>query len=289
MIYFARRLFGVKKIGHAGTLDPMATGVLPLLVGSAAKLSGLLSGSDKTYRAVLKLGISTDTMDTTGNIIKSPGTSVIPGIGEVKKAAEDFVGEVWQVPPLYSAIKIRGKKLYEYARNGIEINPEARKINIYSLTCEGTDIQDEYILNISCSKGTYIRSVCHDIGEKLKCGGVMAALERTRAGDFDISESYTPEYLGEYKQNNDPANLLIPCEDILKKITSKKITLGGFYSRLARNGAEIYLHKIDLGCGGDSFCAGDKVLMYDCDDILLALGEIKDYPGGTACKPGIFV
>ena len=290
MVYFARRLFGIKKIGHTGTLDPMATGVLPILVGSATKLSDLLANHDKTYRAVLKLGITTDTMDTTGNIIKTAGDSPLPCFDEVKKSAESFVGEIEQIPPVYSAIKVNGRKLYEYARDGIEITPEPRKVNIYSVTCENSGNQGEYILNISCSKGTYIRSVCHDIGEKLKCGGVMAALERTRTGDFDIADSFSPEILEKYKTEQGAEylqSLLISCEDILKSVTYKKIKLSEFYTKLAKNGAEIYLKK--LYCDVWDFYVGAKVLMYDCNNRLLALGEVRGYVDGIACKPVIFV
>ena len=289
MIYFARRLFGLKKVGHTGTLDPMASGVLPILIGTATKLSDLLLNHDKTYRAVLKLGIITDTMDTTGNIIKTAGeNAILPRLDEVKSAAESFLGEIEQIPPVYSAIKIKGRKLYEYARDGIEIKPEPRKVNIYSITCEKSENPDEYILDINCSKGTYIRSICHDIGEKLSCGGVMSALERTRSGNFDISDSFTPEYLDEYKKNIEYlCSLLIPSGDVLKSFTEKKINLSEFYTKLARNGLEIYIHKIKSDASG--FYAGDKVLMYDCDNVLFALGEIKDYENGIACKPVIFI
>ncbi|MCL2095521.1 MAG: tRNA pseudouridine(55) synthase TruB [Oscillospiraceae bacterium] len=288
MVCFARRLFSVKKAGHAGTLDPMATGVLPVLIGSATKLSDLLSGNGKEYRAVLRLGMTADTMDVTGNI--TGGYSLpLPDFEEVKEVAGSFTGEILQIPPVYSAIKLKGRKLYEYAREGIEITPEPRRVNIYSLTCEETDNPGDYILNIECSKGTYIRSLCHDIGVRLKCGGVMAGLERTRAGSFDIKESFTPEILEKYKTERGEeglASLIIPCEDILKNITSKKIILDGFYSRLAKNGAEIYLRKLKLNAG--DFEPGDKILTYDYNNILFALGEIRDYPDGRACKPVIF-
>ena len=287
MVYFVRRLFGVKRVGHTGTLDPMATGVLPVLIGTATKLSDLMLNHDKKYKAVLKLGITTDTMDTTGTIIKSFGENLLPGFEEIKKAAESFIGGIEQIPPVYSAIKIKGRKLYEYARDGIEIKPEPRKVTVYSIDCEKTENPDEYILDINCSKGTYIRSLCHDIGEKLKCGGVMSALERTHTGNFDISDSYSPEYLEQYKKDNGIESLtsfVTSCEVILKSITDNKINLSEFYSKLAKNGAEIYLHKINY-----EFNPGDKILMYDCNNILFALGEIKDYPDGIACKPVIFI
>jgi len=303
MVYFIRREFGVKKVGHTGTLDPIATGVLPMLIGSATKLSDLLLNHDKVYKAGLKLGVTADTMDATGKIIKT--CDVIPSYGEVIKAAESFTGEIEQIPPIYSAVKVNGRKLYEYARSGKnaeEINIESRKVNIYSLTCESTAKPDEFILSISCSKGTYIRSICHDIGEKLGCGGVMASLCRIKSGRFDIADSYSAEYI---KNHGNPGTLLIPCEDILKDYAGKKIYLNEFYSKLAKNGAEIYIKKlVYLGYKEADFTAGDKVLMYDCDKILFALGEVKNYnsnnsnnnnnsnknyDNGIACKAQIFI
>jgi len=295
MVYFVRRMFGVKKAGHTGTLDPMATGVLPMLLGSATKLSDLLLNHDKIYRAVLKLGLTTDTMDITGKTLKI--CDVIPDYEEVVKAAESFVGETEQTPPIYSAVKINGRKLYEYARSGEdkvlteEIGIPSKKINIYSMTCEKTDKSDEFILNISCSKGTYVRSICSDIGEKLGCGGVMASLCRIQSGRFFLSESYTPEYIKDYAaQNGDLNSLLISCEDILKDYADKKIILDEFYSRLAKNGAEIYIKKLRDYSESD-FNTGDKILMYDFNNICFALGEIKNYNNGNgvACKPQIFI
>ena len=287
MVYFARRLFGTKKVGHTGTLDPIATGVLPILVGSATKLSELLSAHDKSYRAVLKLGVISDTMDITGKITEV--TDVLPGLEDVKEAAKGFVGDIWQTPPVYSAIKQNGKKLYEYAREGIQVNPEPRAVTVYAISCEEGDNPGEYVLDIECSKGTYIRSICHDIGEKLMCGGVMAALCRTRSGDFCISNAHSPEYLEEYRAGGgDFGALLLSTEDVLKSVAAKKMTLDPFFSKLAKNGAEIYVHKIRAE-DSENFCIGDRVLMYDCENALFALGEIKNYEAGPACKPVIFV
>ena len=279
MVYFIRKIYNIKKVGHTGTLDPEATGVLPMLIGSATKLSDLILNHDKKYRAVLKLGVTTDTMDATGKILK---TSVnLPDFEQVKKACADFTGEIMQTPPMYSAIKINGRKLYEYARNNISLELEQRRINIYDITCGQTDKTDEYILNISCSKGTYIRALCHDLGENLNCGGIMSQLCRTRSGIFDISESYAPEYI---KNLENPESVIISCEQILKNFTDKKINLDAFYSRLAKNGAEIYLKKINL-----SFNTGEKILMYDENNNIFAFGEIKEFADGLACKAQIFI
>jgi tRNA pseudouridine55 synthase len=279
MVYFARRVYKIKKIGHAGTLDPEATGVLPILIGSATKLTDLLLNHDKKYQAVLKLGIVTDTMDATGKVLKT--CEALPDFAQVQEACESFTGEILQVPPMYSAIKVNGRKLYEYARKDIKLELQPRKINIYDLTCGQTDKPDEYILNISCSKGTYIRSICHDIGEKLNCGGIMSGLCRTSSGIFDIAQAYEPEYI----ENLDkPESVLISCEEILKNFADNKISLDAFYSRLAKNGAEIYLKKLGL-----NFDTGEKILMYDNENKLFALGEIKNFTEGKACKAQIFI
>ena len=221
MVYFVRRLFGEKKAGHAGTLDPLASGVLPILLGSATRLYDTLQGHDKRYRATLRLGISTDTMDITGNITKRAEGTALPGLSSVREAAAGFVGEISQLPPIYSAIKLKGKKLYEYARQGIKIEPKPRIVTIYKIECEAAKNAGEYILDVVCSKGTYIRSLCNDIGERLLCGATMAALERTCTGGFGIEGSYSPKYLEEYKSERGEEALeclLVSCEDVLKGI-----------------------------------------------------------------------
>ena len=283
MVYFARRIYGTKKVGHAGTLDPAASGVLPILIGSATKLSDLLLNHDKSYRAVLKLGVTTDTMDATGTITKTCDN--LPTCEQVYEVCKNFIGTIMQTPPIYSAIKVKGRKLYEYARENknsqIEIAP--REVNIYDLSCEPTEKNGEYILNISCSKGTYIRSICHDIGEALDCGGIMAELVRTRSGDFDIAQAYTPE---EIEALENPTSVIISCEQILQNFTDKKIHLSAFYSKLAKNGAEIYLSKLGLD---DSYNINDEVLMYDEENKLFAFGETKSFPNGLVCKARIFI
>ena len=290
MVYFARRVYGVKKAGHAGTLDPEASGVLPILVGSATKLSDLLLNHDKKYRAVLKLGVTTDTMDATGKILKTCGE--LPDFWQVREACGGFTGEIMQTPPMYSAVKINGRKLYEYARKNIDAADlareiEPRKIKIYELACGQTGQAGEFILNISCSKGTYIRSLCHDIGEKLGCGGIMSDLCRTAAGRFEIAQAHAPEYVQSLES---PESLLVSCERVLQNFTGHKIILDAFYSKLAKNGAEIYLHKLGLDKSGRlNFDAGDRIMMYDDQNMLFALGEVKNFAGGAACKPQIFV
>ena len=186
-----RRLYNTKRVGHTGTLDPMATGVLVILVGRAAKAAEYLTADTKGYRATLRLGITTDTEDVTGKILTE--SDALPSRDEVSAVVQSFVGDIMQTPPMYSALKVGGKKLYELAREGIEIEREARPITIHSLVSVPTERDSDYILEVSCSSGTYIRTLCADIGAKLACGGAMATLCRTRAGEFDISNSLHQE------------------------------------------------------------------------------------------------
>ena len=216
-----RRLFGTKKVGHTGTLDPDAVGVLPILIGRAAKAADVLPDTDKVYRAGLKLGLKTDTEDITGEVL-SRGTTVdadgrtIYALDDVKRVAADFVGEIMQVPPMYSALKRDGKKLVDLARQGIVVEREPRPVTIYSLEVslpdrdglsssdkvdcmmsdrDGNISEPDYMLTVACSKGTYIRTLCADIGRSLGCGGVMCSLTRLKASGFDISDSVTLETL----------------------------------------------------------------------------------------------
>lgn len=177
-----------KKIGHAGTLDPMATGLLIILVGKGTKSSAEIMGHDKEYVASLRLGLTTDTQDVWGNVISEndPG-----GISRemLDEALARFTGEIQQLPPMYSAIKIRGKKLYDIARRGGTVEREPRTIRVNSIECLGRDGED-WVLRISCSSGTYIRTLCNDIGEYLGCGGCMAALRRTKIGNARIEDAH---------------------------------------------------------------------------------------------------
>ena len=186
-----------EKVGHTGTLDPNATGVLPLLVGKATGISKYLINHDKTYIATLKLGIKTDTADSEGNIIEE---KEIPELSKetIKKVLNSMIGKQTQVPPMYSAIKVNGKKLYEYAREGKNIEINGRNIEIYNMKLlEINEKNDEIVFEISCSKGTYIRTVCENVAEKLNTVGFMKELRRTKVGEFEISESISIEKIKE--------------------------------------------------------------------------------------------
>jgi tRNA pseudouridine55 synthase len=268
-----RRLYDTKRVGHTGTLDPMATGVLIVLVGRAAKAAEYITSADKRYRAGLKLGITTDTGDITGTILTQ--TDILPDICEVKKAAGSFTGDIIQIPPMYSALKVNGHKLVDLARKGIEIEREARNITVYSLTAEPRK-SDEYDLDVHCSKGTYIRTLCEDIGKALGCGGTMKSLVRISTGNFSINDAYTLGTIEEMTEN-ERIGALLPTEELFAACPT--LLLGGFFAKLARSGAEIYQAKINTG-----YTEGERLRMYD-EEGFFALGEVRQYEDGSAVKP----
>ncbi len=268
-----KRLLGVNKAGHTGTLDPMATGVLPVLVGRGVKASEYMISSTKHYIATLLLGITTDTEDVTGEILTE--SSEIPSEEAVRAAASAFVGEYMQTPPMYSALKVGGKKLCDLARAGIEIEREPRRITIFSLGVERLS-EREYALDVVCSGGTYIRTLCADIGKRLGVGGVMKTLRRAEASVFSLSEAHTLSELDAMSEE-ERESLVLPIERVFMKYP--EVRLPAFFERLARSGLEIYLAKIDA-----SGKVGDRVRLCGADGFF-ALGEIKEYETGLAIKP----
>lgn len=269
----ARRLFGCEKAGHTGTLDPMATGVLPVLLGRAVKASEYMLTSDKHYSAVLLLGITTDTEDVTGNILTE--CSEIPDEDTVLSAIYSFLGESEQIPPMYSALKVGGKKLCDLARKGEVIEREPRRITVYDISAARIN-EKEYKIDVVCSKGTYIRTLCADIGKKLNTGAVMKALTRTEASGFTLDESYTLDEL-EAMSEEERESKILPVERIFKD--KRLVTLPPFFARLARCGVEIYLNKI-----GFSAEPGQRVMLADSDGFF-ALGEVREFDTGAAIKP----
>ncbi len=207
-----RGILHMKRIGHTGTLDPMATGVLPVCIGQGTRLAELLTDKTKTYRAVLHLGVTTDTQDCTGSILKERQVSVTEE--QLRNVVESFLGEYWQIPPMYSALKVQGKRLYELAREGKEVERAPRRVEFYGIEIQ--KIEFPFVtMEISCSKGTYIRTLCHDIGEKLGCGGCMEQLQRICTGGYTLEQSHTLREVEEFMKSGRIQELLIPIQDVL--------------------------------------------------------------------------
>ena len=244
-----------EKVGHTGTLDPMAEGVLLLLIGKATKYSKYLINHDKKYIVELLLGKTTDTLDVEGKILKEENVDLrILEKEKVEKTLEKFIGEQKQIPPIYSAIKVKGKKLYEYARKGENVEIPTRKINIYNIKLLGIDKKNKKIsFEVSSSKGTYIRSLCQDIAKALGTIGYMTNLKRTKLGIFDIKDSARLE---EFEKN--PTKYIVPLEEILKEnesiiLTNKKLELFLNGVKLKENKKDgvykIYNGNIFIGTG----------------------------------------
>ena len=273
VVWRVRKLYGTRRVGHTGTLDPMATGVLVVLVGRAAKAAEYLTSDKKAYRATLKLGITTDTEDTTGTVLTS--TDQLPTPDEVVRVAQGFVGEIMQIPPMYSALKVGGKKLVDLARRGIEIEREAREITVHSLTCTPNE-DGTYTLDVACSAGTYIRTLCADIGKALGCGGAMASLRRVETGGFSLFDAHTLEELDSLSTEQRLA-ALVPIERLFDDLPA--LPLPAFYERLCRSGCEIYLKKI-----GVSHPVGARLRLCSENGDFFALGEVREYDDGPAAK-----
>ena len=268
-----RRLLGAEKAGHTGTLDPMATGVLPVLIGRGVKASEYMLTSDKHYIARLLLGVTTDTEDVTGEVLSR--SDKVPTAIEVEAAIRSMLGESLQTPPMYSALKVGGKKLCDLAREGKTVEREPRRITVYSITSRRLgDL--EYELDVKCSKGTYIRTLCADIGKKLGTGGVMKALRRAEASGFTLADAVKIREL-EAMTEEERDGRILPVETVFK--SEKRITLSPFFARLARCGVEIYLKKI-----GVSLELGERVTLFD-ENGFFALGEVREFESGAAIKP----
>lgn len=253
-----RGVFKTRRIGHGGTLDPMATGVLPVFVGRATRAVEFFEHAEKTYIATLRLGISTDTEDITGNILEERPVSVTRDM--LEQALAPFRGEISQVPPMYSAIKVNGQKLYELARKGREVQRQSRKVTIFCLECEGFDGREAKLL-VHCSKGTYIRTLCKDIGESLGCGGCMASLRRVSAGAYTEENAVA---LATLVAEEDPEKYLLSTDSIFAQYPAVVLTenqekrcrngngftmslADGTYRAYSKNGEFLMLAKVENG------------------------------------------
>jgi len=239
------KLLGIlkmKRLGHSGTLDPMATGVLPVFAGSAAKAISIIPVGDKKYTAGFRLGLTTDTQDITGKIISESEFDVSPE--QVKSAAEKLTGEIKQIPPMFSAVSVGGKRLYELARQGIEIEREARDITVYSIDILSFDEKTgQGKLSIFCSKGTYVRTIIHDMGVILGCGAVMTSLVRTSSNGFSIEDCYTLEQLEALRDEEKLESAVIPVERLFSSLPS--IILDKRKTALYKNGVKLRFDQLD--------------------------------------------
>lgn len=268
-----KRIFGASKAGHTGTLDPMATGVLPVLIERGVKASEFMLTSDKHYIATLLLGVTTDTEDVTGDTLTE--CSDIPDEERVLSVIDGFVGAYMQTPPMYSALKIGGRKLCDLARDGITVEREAREVTIHSITAVRIN-EREYTLDVHCSKGTYIRTLCADIGDRLGCGGCMKTLCRASASGFTLDDAHTLTEL-ENMTDEEREKCIFPVEYIFRQL--EDVRLKPFFARLAHSGLEIYLKKIGL-----DLPVGTRVRLSD-EEGFFALGEVREYEQGRAIKP----
>ena len=229
-----RGVFHERRVGHGGTLDPMATGVLPVFIGRATRAAGLLESAEQEYVAGLRLGVVTDTQDTSGTVLET--NSVCVTRAQLEAALRQFLGPIEQIPPMYSAIKINGQKLYELARRGQEVARRPRSITIHALELlegEGAD----WTVRVRCSKGTYVRTLCDDLGRALGCGGCMSSLRRTRAGSFTLAQAVTMQQVLDFAAGQDPQQLLMPVDAVFAAHPPLIVTLG--QAAKLKNGAQV--------------------------------------------------
>lgn len=254
-----RGILHERRIGHSGTLDPLATGLLVIFVGRATRAVEFAEADTKEYIAGLRLGISTDTQDITGRVISSGGA--VPDEFQLRKALEKFKGELEQIPPMYSAIKVGGKKLYELARKGESIERRSRHITVFDLDIAGR-ADDDYVLRVSCSKGTYVRTLCNDIGQALGCGGCMSSLRRTKAGVFSVEDAHTIAEIQEAADRGEAESLIIPLDTLFSEFN--KLTVPAVAEKKLRNGSIVNISASD-----------GKYRVYSESNEFLLLGEVQ--------------
>ena len=257
-----RGVFHEKRVGHGGTLDPMATGVLPIFIGRATRAVPFFEHADKVYEAGLRLGLVTDTQDVTGRTLETHEVDVTQA--QLEAALDSFRGEIAQIPPMYSAIKVNGQKLYALARQGKAVERAPRPVTIFALDLLGGAGAD-WRLRVHCSKGTYVRTLCHDIGAALGCGGCLSALRRTRAGAYDVTRSHT---MAEILAAENPETLLLPTDSLFSDRPALKVAENA--ERKLRNGAPLHTPKLKDGEYRVYNQAGDFLLLAQ-----VANGELK--------------
>lgn len=256
------RLLDTKKAGHTGTLDPMATGMLVIMLGSCTRFIDFLPESEKSYTARVMLGKNTDTLDITGDILEEKDVNVTED--ELKKTAEKFLGDILQVPPMYSALRKDGVRLYDLARQGVEVEREPRKVQIKELKIYDFD-GSSFSMDVTCSAGTYIRSLAFDIGESLGTGACLTSLRRTAANGFSIDKALTLEEIEKHLENEDIEKYILPIENALKSYEA--VTVSEAQGKRFRNGGELDLNRIHK-----DFC-NSLYRIFAPDGSFLGLGE----------------
>ncbi len=236
-----RGILRERRLGHGGTLDPMATGVLPVFVGTATRACDIMPDNTKSYRAGFRFGETTDTQDVTGEVLTRSDTAV--GEDALRAVISEFIGDIMQLPPMYSAVQVNGQRLYDLARKGVEVEREPRPITVYGIDLVSYDeASREGALDISCGKGTYIRTIINDIGERLGCGGVMTSLVRTSSGGFTLADCFTFEQIQQARDEDRLAELILPTERVFAKLP--RIVLGEAQTRMYRNGVKLDLARV---------------------------------------------
>ena len=263
-----RKVVGQKKIGHTGTLDPDATGVLPVCLGRATKVCELLTDHDKTYEALLLLGKTTDTQDISGEVLeeRNPGNLTEE---EVRSCIESFIGEYDQIPPMYSALKVNGKKLYELAREGKTVERKSRKVQIHGIRILEMNLP-HVRMEVDCSKGTYIRTLCHDIGEKLQVGGCMEELDRTKVGRFLTEYAVTLDEVRQKMEQGEGAELFTPLDQIFAELPA--VTVTDAKAWMSYNGNDLPEHFL---LEKEAWTDGQEVRVYDSRKNFIGLYQYR--------------
>ncbi len=260
-----RRICSEKKCGHTGTLDPMATGVLTVMLGGATRFIELLPSHNKAYRAVFRLGTVTDTLDITGKVLETREVNVTSN--DIKDKINDFIGDIEQLPPMFSAVSVNGQRLYDLARQGIEVERKPRKVTVFSIdVLSENEAEGEYEIYVECSSGTYIRTLISDLGEALGCGAVMTDLRRTKANGFEIENAVTLEQLEEAVKNGNISDLLISVDRALEEYPVIKVSEA--QAKRFRNGGELSLERLRYPRMLGYF------RVYDHDGNFIGIGEI---------------
>ena len=268
-----RGILRMRKMGHTGTLDPIATGVLPVLLGQATRMEELLVDKVKGYRVVMRLGVSTDTLDRTGTVLETREVQVTEE--EILKTADSFTGEQFQLPPMYSAVQMDGKRLYDIARAGKTVERKPRKVCFYNISV--LKIELPYVtLDVECGKGTYIRTLCDDFGAKLGCLACMEELIRTRSGNFLLRDSHTLEEIEEYRDAGRLAELITPIDEIMGEAPRVSARPGKADHLLSHGNPLTEKDLIPENCGPESLHKQELIRMYRSDGLFLGLYRWKN-------------